>query len=380
MKLVTHFFLFFFTTQVFFAQKLDVNWIFETKNNVIASPLIYENIVYVGDESGVFYALSQKSGHKIWQYNTDGIIQAKATIADDIVFFESGNVFYALDRKSGKLQWKFDSKFQVNEFMYQGVKFKNKIDPFDFDHSKAFLYEGVLYIGSRKGILYGFQIKDGKVIVKVSSDESSPIRSSPLVNNGKLFFGDWNGIVYCYDLNNKKMIWKKKTYRKAKPYETFGGINSEFVLYDGLLFFGARNYMLNILIADSGEKEWTHMDSKEGWIWGSPEIRKDTLFIGGSDNFKMTSFNPNNGKEYWSHIRTKNIIGRAIVTDEWVMYTSGNAYDINQEGEFVVLQKKDGKLVDSYVTEKALLSSPSLNDNQIIFSCYNGKVYSFRIN
>lgn len=361
------------------AQTLKPNWTFDASARVIASPVEKDGVLFVGDENGNFYAIDAASGKQLWKVTTEGNIQSKAAIVDDNVFFESANDFYLVNRKTGKQKWKFDTKMKPFSFTYEGKTYPFKIDAFDDKHSSAVYIDGVIYVGSGNGNLYGFNAKTGEVQLRFSSDALSPIRSSPLVGDGKLYFGDWEGLVYCYDLINSALLWKKKTYSWTKPYDTFGGVVSEFVQYKGLLFFGARNFMLNVLNAETGEKEWTYTDPDRGWMIGDPVIYNDTLFLGGSDNFSMFAFHPTIGQLLWKADGRKNIYTKPVLTEQWLIYTAGNGYNWTDNGKLFVLNRKTGAEIASMETPNGIFSSPLVVDDMIYFGCYDGKVYGVQI-
>ncbi|MEP1096498.1 MAG: PQQ-binding-like beta-propeller repeat protein [Cyclobacteriaceae bacterium] len=358
-----------------FAQTLETSWKFETSARVLASPIEKDGMVYVGDAAGVFYAIEVSTGKAMWKIETNGNIQAKALIVNDNVFFESANIFYLVKGSNGKEVWKFDTGMEPLSFTYKEKTYDYKIDPFDDKRSAATLSEGIIYIGSGNGTLYGLDAKTGKVSLSLKSDDDSPIRSSPLVSRGKLYFGDWNGVVYCYELKTEKLLWKKKTYRGEKPYGTFGGVVSEFVAHQDLLYFGARNYMLNVLLAETGEKEWTFTDPGRGWMIGDPVIYKDTLYVGGSDNFSMYAFHPAIGQPFWSQNGEKNIYTKPILTEKWLLYTGGNGYNWRDAGRLFMLNRKTGKEIDFFETPNGIFSSPLLVEKKVIFGCYDGNVY-----
>ncbi|WP_424962600.1 PQQ-binding-like beta-propeller repeat protein [Ekhidna sp.] len=361
------------------AQSLNLDWSFQTSDRIIASPLIQGETVFVGNERGDFYAVSL-TGVEQWKIETGGNIQAKATWVDGNVFFESANVFYLVNAKSGKEVWRFDTAMKPFVFKYDGKEFPFKIDPYDDKRSTAFVHQETIYIGCGNGKVYGLDAKSGEVEVEYQTEDNSPIRSSPLVEDGKLYFGGWNGVVYCYSLADKELMWKKKTYRGEKPYGTFGGIVSEFLIHKGLLYFGARNHMLNVLEASTGEKDWTYTDKNGGWIIGDPVIYNDTLYMGGSDNFTMYAFGTRWGNPIWAHNNgNKNIYTKPIVTNDWVIYSCGSGYNPAASGVLYLIDRMTGKEVDKYDTPMTTLSSPELAGNQVVFGCYDGKIYTIKL-
>ncbi|WP_420576552.1 PQQ-binding-like beta-propeller repeat protein [Ekhidna sp.] len=361
------------------AQELQSNWEFKTTGRVLATPLINNENIFVGDENGVFFCLDLASGTEKWRMETRGNIQAKATWVEGNIFFESANVFYLVDAKNGNLIWKLDSGMNPFIFKYQDHEWPYKIDPFDDKRSIATYDDGLIYVGCGNGKVYAIDASGGVVQKTYPTDKNAPVRSSPFVYQNRLYFGDWYGMVYCYSLDSNELIWKKKTYRGEKPYGTFGGVVSEFIQYEGLLFFGARNYMLNVLDIKTGEKEWTYTDAKKGWVIGDPVIYSDTLYIGGSDNYSMLAFDPVIGRPIWSQNGGKNIYTKPVVTEDWLIYTAGNGYDPNDNGVLFLLNRSNGEVIDQYELPMGSFSSPALQNNQVIFGCYDGNIYSVKI-
>ena len=351
------------------AQNINIKWKFKTNDKVISSPLVESETVYFGSEDGYFYAINAITGLEKWKFKTDGKIRSTATLLGDIVFFESENVFYAINKISGKEIWRYNP---------ENDKYSYKIDPYDDKRSIAFVADGNFYVGSSQGKIYGFRALDGKIILELESDDDVPIRSSPLIENHKLYFGDWNGIVYCYDIIADKYLWKIKTYQE-KPYDTFGGIASEFLIRDNKLFFGSRNPLLTVLHADTGEKVWNYNDEDGGWIIGDPVIIDNILYMGGSDNFKMFAFNLQNGKIIWEFNSSLNIYTKPVIKQDYLIFSAGNAYKEDDPGGLFVIDRKSGKQISKFITPKGAFSSPATLGNTIFFGCYDGNLYAVEI-
>ena len=346
------------------AQTLSLKWKLKSSGKIVAGIVANDQLAFVGNEKGSFMAINQETGEVVWKLETMGNIQGKALLFNDLVFFESANVFYALEQDSGKEVWNYNLNTPAEKFTYAEKDYLYKLDPFDDKRSSGYLYNDRIYVGCSNGQVIGLNTKSGKLEFSIASKENSPIRSSPLIANDLLYFGDWNGIVYCYDLKANKFIWSKNTYRE-KPYATYGGVVSEFNIHNGKLFFGARNHMMNVLWLKDGQKEWTYTDPDGGWIIGDPVLFKDTLYIGGSDNFSMLAFNPNDGKPLWKTKRSKNIYCKPIVTEDWVIYGGGHSYDPRVTGELVVLNRSNGEVISSYETTSSIFFFSNLHKGRI---------------
>src|SRR4029077_14743963 len=92
-------------------------WFRKTSDVVTATPAIADNVAYVGDWSGKFYALSLTDGSIRWTFSAppqknvySGQIVSSAAIADvgreRRVFFASGKTVYAVRASDGTLRWK----------------------------------------------------------------------------------------------------------------------------------------------------------------------------------------------------------------------------------------------------------------------------------
>lgn len=119
---------------------LDINsgwaiWRFRAARPIISSPVIHDNILYIGSSDGSLYALDTFSGKKIWQYETKGQISSSPAIWGDAVYFGStdGSI-YSLDHRRGRLRWRFETGNLVV--------------------SSPCIVDGIVYIGSADHHLY----------------------------------------------------------------------------------------------------------------------------------------------------------------------------------------------------------------------------------
>jgi polyvinyl alcohol dehydrogenase (cytochrome) len=100
-------------------QDLKQLWFFNAKDTVTATPAVVDNVAYVGDWSGNFYAIDVKTGRPRWTYQAHvhgqvyaGQIVSSAAVADvkgvRTVFFGGGKTLYALRADDGKERWKHE--------------------------------------------------------------------------------------------------------------------------------------------------------------------------------------------------------------------------------------------------------------------------------
>ena len=109
-------------------------WFFPTAGNVTATPAVVNGTVYVGDSTGVFYAISQSTGHELWKFTATaaqscfldtpnphtsaheagfGAIISSAAVEDVggrlTVFVGAAGSVFALDAQTGQCLWAQDT-------------------------------------------------------------------------------------------------------------------------------------------------------------------------------------------------------------------------------------------------------------------------------
>ncbi|MBV9644203.1 MAG: PQQ-binding-like beta-propeller repeat protein [Verrucomicrobia bacterium] len=90
---------------------LKIKWIFPTAGDVFATPSVVSGIVYAGDTSGSFYALTI-SGALLWKTKVNGPITDSALLTNGpggtdgmVIFGDQAGYIYALKRSTGDLVW-----------------------------------------------------------------------------------------------------------------------------------------------------------------------------------------------------------------------------------------------------------------------------------
>src|SRR5687768_4538314 len=78
--------------------KMSLLWNFKTKAPIRSSPIVAQNLVFIGSGDSNLYALDFSTGQKIWSYQADSPVDAPPLFVDGTVFVGSvGGWFYALE-------------------------------------------------------------------------------------------------------------------------------------------------------------------------------------------------------------------------------------------------------------------------------------------
>ena len=84
---------------------LKVKWVFPTAGDVYGTPSVVDGIVYVGDTSGTFYALTS-SGAIVWKTNVGSPITDSALVTNQMVIFgDQAGYIHGLNRVYGSKAW-----------------------------------------------------------------------------------------------------------------------------------------------------------------------------------------------------------------------------------------------------------------------------------
>lgn len=139
----------------FFALNPDgtLKWEHSMFGAIITVPAIDEQVVYVGSESGVLYAIQDNgdSSEELWSFQTGGTIYSSPSIDSE------GNVYVGSD--DGKL-YKINNGEKIWEFETEGTIFSSPAIDANIN----------IYFGSSDGYYYKVN-KDGEEVWKVNPEE-----------------------------------------------------------------------------------------------------------------------------------------------------------------------------------------------------------------
>ena len=69
-------------------------------NSVDSSPVVANDVVYVGSADGHLYALDAGTGNRLWRYETGSGVESSPTVANGVVYVGSKDSYlYAIRRR-----------------------------------------------------------------------------------------------------------------------------------------------------------------------------------------------------------------------------------------------------------------------------------------
>jgi eukaryotic-like serine/threonine-protein kinase len=340
-------------------------WKFPTGKTVYASPLIYNDVVYIGSLDSNFYAIDSKTGIEKWHYKTDNAIFSTATIYQDALCFESGDQLYSLNL-NGELMWKF--------LMYAGP-IANQYDEWDYFHSSPQLVDSIAYIGTETGLVFGINMKTGQQTFQCQTPcKNWAIHTTPAIYHDMIFFGDWDGVMYAYNLTTAEKIWEYDT-KTENANSWKNAIQTNPVIFNDALYFAGRSCVLYSLNPNNGSKNWSFKDPSSMWLLGGPTIADSVIYLGSSNQHFLQSFDALTGQKKWTTMVDYRIFGIPLVNGDKVYFGTGN--EVNEKlGSIFALDRQTGKMKSRYSFTGQIHSSLTLDDGTIYFGCGDGCVYA----
>ena len=317
-------------------------WKFKTEGEVISSPVIQNNTVFIGSNDGNLYALNSENGNLKWSFKTDGPINSTPLVANEKVFFLSyDGHFYCLNSNNGKLVWKFktegESKFKVKDY------FNGKFEPdfWDFYLSSAIVKENTIYFGSSDAHVYALNLQDGNLVWKYKTGGS--IHSSPAISDNSLVVGSWDSKVYCLDITTGQEKWSYTTDQDFKDY-IWLGVQASPSIENGVVYIGSRDAKFYALSLESGTVKWVKDEFDRSWMPSSAAIGTDNIYTGSSDSMSFFSINKETGS-----------INYATKTNAYTFSTptidSEMAYVGAANGRLFGIELQTGKIMWEYRTD-----------------------------
>ena len=171
---------------------------------IAAAPWVENGVVYVGTFSKKFHAVGP-NGRATWTFPADNWFWGQALLAKDsrvgdVIFVGSldGSI-YALDAASGRVRWSFKAE--------QGIRAKPVL-ACKGTGSCVSLTDQVLVVGSRDGMVYGFDPITGNASWEQPFDAGGRVLA-PLVAEGNVVYGaNTDHTLFALDASTGAAIWR----------------------------------------------------------------------------------------------------------------------------------------------------------------------------
>lgn len=153
----------------------------EMNSQLIASPAVFDDLLYVGSYGGDVTALNWTTGEIAWRYRgkRDLPYYASAAVTEKLVLVGGHDkIMHAIDRETGRAAWTFSTNARI-------------------ESSPAVVDERVFF-GSGDKNIYGLSIADGSEVWKFNAGKA--VNAGIAIGEGCLVVGedDTNGKLRCF--------------------------------------------------------------------------------------------------------------------------------------------------------------------------------------
>ncbi len=225
--------------------------------------------IYVVTNSGDFYSLKVRNGHRNWKKKVYGalLFGSKPLIVGKRIFLgTSYGRIYAFTTE-GKELWMKD----INNGIYSSPAFAG----------------GKIFFGAEDRKIYALSASDGSIEWKFKTD-SRMVSSSPVIHGKTLYIGCYSGTFFAIDTGKGKERWN---------YKTGDSVFSSPVVYGESVIFGSNDGYLYRLSLSKGSLVWKFNTGSK--ITSRPSLKENRVYI--TSGKKIFALNSANGRQVWQH-------------------------------------------------------------------------------
>lgn len=279
------------------ARSGDLIWKFDTGGIIRSSPTIYDDVVYIGSHcrytecarfyedtfprEGFVFAIDLFTGEEIWKFKADDEVLSTPAVYQEKVYVGSSDMtIYALDSNSGDVIW---------DYQTDGMVF-----------SSPAIGQEKVFVGSTDGKVYSLHTDTGDIswIYDTGGDliTSSPASCADSVFIGASETAEQGGVMeakfYALSQSSGDMIWSRSI-----PGQIVG---SSPGVDNNQIYFGSHNISEGVdetpgifAFSESGELNWKLSVKELAFLQGSdgfgssPAVTPDSLYIGCADGYML---------------------------------------------------------------------------------------------
>jgi len=311
-------------------------WKFNPEGNISNDPIAWNDIVYVGSDTGEFYALDLKTSDVLWKIQTSASIKSSATLNESALFIANTAGFvYSLDPLTGAVNW---------EFIVDG----GGINALNMSYDKIFM-------STDDNSFYAVDVITGKEVWKFKTNAS--INTDAAIDTKYVYIGDDEGIVYALDQSNGTELWR---FNGADVINGHISVNDEFV------FVASADTKFYALDKISGVMKWVYYAGSPINTGGA--ITFDQVYFGDEDG-DLYAVNVKDGQKIWKLATEKAIFTAPIIVDDFIYF--GN------DKEIQLIQSLDHLEIQKIKLNQSLSTNLVIFDKILLFGTTDGVLHAY---
>jgi len=229
-------------------------WTYEAVGELRGSPVLADDLVFIGSEDKRVYAIDKYDGHLEWSLKLDDVVATSPSVSGlTLVVGTEAGTLYGIHRTEGEELWRAELGSAVS--------------------TAASVSSNTAMVGTYGGRLYGIDLEDGEVLwtfPHTAEPALDPILTTPVTNSGLVYFGS-DGL-YCLEVRNGLKVWH---------HPTGDTVRGTPAIVESYLVFGCYDGLVRCMDKNTGRVVWRF--SAETIFRSSVSIDYGKAFIGGRD-------------------------------------------------------------------------------------------------
>jgi outer membrane protein assembly factor BamB len=311
------------------------------------SPAVVNGVVYTSSSDHQVSAVRSNNGQVLWTHSTGDDEPLAPAAGSGLVYVASGHTLSALDARSGAVRW---------------------LKTFPDSITAPALDEDSIYVGG-SGRIHALRADTG-ADRWTSPDLGGVIESAPAVSNGVVYVGTRNGLLYNWGATGHAYALKASDGGKLWSFSATGNSTPIYyspVVADGVVYVVPDNGQIVALNAKTGAQLW----ALDGAVTNYP------IVVAGSRIYATWSRHAyardaTNGKEIWDTMLPGPGLGAPVLAGGvlYVPYLDGRtgmlALDVNSHNY----------LWEGTIGQRGI-SSPVVVDGTLYVGADDGHLYAF---
>ena len=318
-------------------------WQVNLDSGITSSISASGNMIFLGSETGRFYALNKNTGSEIWSYKgTSSIKGTPSVVNDNVVFAQGDGTITCLKISDGSFMWQSLAHAGEDITLEDGTTAGG----------------GMLFVSKSDGKLYALDAKNGHVLWTYKASEQG-VREAPGYGDGFVFLGEYGGIMSIITPHNGKRV---------NGGGAGGAINTP-VIKNGKVYYSSWDGSVQSVQIKDVIPLW---DVKVGDpVTSSPAVNEGIVAVGTARGI-VAAIDEASGNLLWKlETNGGTINGNPIVSE-------GLVFAGTESGTFYAIDKTAGKVRFNLETGSGIETNPLLSGGVIYFGNNNGTVYALQ--
>ncbi|MEO7443919.1 MAG: PQQ-binding-like beta-propeller repeat protein [Ferruginibacter sp.] len=322
-------------------------WTFQSKANVISTPLVVAKQVVFGNQAGNIISLDLTTGKEKWSYKTGAaIFSSPATDGKKIVLGSANGYIYCLNL-AGNLTWTYKAREAVL--------------------GSPLIENNVVYIGASDSSFRALDLTTGKL--RWSYNElTGPVVSQPVIRGNTIIFGAWDTHLYALEKSTGKLLWKWDNGKAIRNYSPAACIP---VIKDSVVYITAPDRYLTAIHIRTGETLWRTNDDAVRESIGLSEDKN--LVFGKTMNDTIVAYETNGSRPI---VQWKLNAGYGYEhTPSMLIEKNSRIYFGTRSGVVYALDASQKKVKWKYKIDNSMVNTVNvLPGRKVVAATMNGKL------